>query len=106
MPLVNIDLLEGRTEQDLHLIGDSVHQAMVEELGVPQQDGLLRPRARSSSLAETQNDPAPGLEPGFCWVGVGRFELPASSSRTKRAAKLRYTPPARTSPVPREPPLV
>jgi hypothetical protein len=26
-------------------------------------------------------------------VGVGRFELPASSSRTKRAAKLRYTPP-------------
>jgi len=38
MPLVNIDLLEGRTEQDLHLIGDSVHQAMVEELGVPQRD--------------------------------------------------------------------
>ena len=28
-------------------------------------------------------------------VGVGRFELPASSSRTKRAAKLRHTPPAR-----------
>ena len=28
-------------------------------------------------------------------VGVGRFELPASSSRTKRAAKLRYTPHAR-----------
>jgi hypothetical protein len=27
------------------------------------------------------------------WVGVGRFELPASSSRTKRAAKLRHTPP-------------
>jgi hypothetical protein len=26
-------------------------------------------------------------------VGVGRFELPASSSRTKRAAKLRHTPP-------------
>ena len=28
------------------------------------------------------------------WVGVGRFELPASSSRTKRAAKLRHTPQA------------
>ncbi len=28
-------------------------------------------------------------------VGVGRFELPASSSRTKRAAKLRHTPPVR-----------
>jgi Phage integrase family len=31
----------------------------------------------------------------LAWVGVGRFELPASSSRTKRAAKLRYTPPVR-----------
>jgi len=38
MPLVNIDLLEGRSDQDLHLIGDSVHQAMVEQLDVPQRD--------------------------------------------------------------------
>ncbi len=30
--------------------------------------------------------------PGKTLVGVGRFELPASSSRTKRAAKLRHTP--------------
>src|SRR5690242_11846227 len=28
------------------------------------------------------------------WVGVAGFEPAASSSRTKRAAKLRYTPPA------------
>ena len=38
MPLVNIDLLEGRTDQELRLIGDSVHQAMTEELGVLQRD--------------------------------------------------------------------
>jgi 4-oxalocrotonate tautomerase len=38
MPLVNIDLLDGRTDQDLRLIGDSVHQAMVEQLDVPQRD--------------------------------------------------------------------
>jgi 4-oxalocrotonate tautomerase len=38
MPLVNIDLLEGRSDQDLRLIGDSVHQAMVEQLDVPQRD--------------------------------------------------------------------
>jgi 4-oxalocrotonate tautomerase len=38
MPLVNIDLLEGRTDQELRLIGDSVHQAMTEELDVPQRD--------------------------------------------------------------------
>jgi len=37
MPLVTIDLLAGRTEQDLRLIGDSVHQAMVEQLDVPQR---------------------------------------------------------------------
>lgn len=28
----------------------------------------------------------------FIWVGVAGFEPTASSSRTKRAAKLRYTP--------------
>jgi 4-oxalocrotonate tautomerase len=38
MPLVTIDLLAGRTGQDLRLIGDSVHQAMVEHLNVPQRD--------------------------------------------------------------------
>ena len=38
MPLVNIDLLAGRTDQDLRLIGDAVHEAMVEQLDVPQRD--------------------------------------------------------------------
>jgi phenylpyruvate tautomerase PptA (4-oxalocrotonate tautomerase family) len=38
MPLVTIDLLAGRTDQDLRLIGDSVHEAMVEHLNVPQRD--------------------------------------------------------------------
>ena len=40
----------------------------------------------------------PGSEIGtgaLAWVGVAGFEPAASSSRTKRAAKLRYTPPAR-----------
>lgn len=30
MPLVNIELLAGRTDQDLRLIGDAVHEAKVE----------------------------------------------------------------------------
>jgi 4-oxalocrotonate tautomerase len=38
MPLVNIDLLEGRTQEELLLIGDLVHKAMVEQLDVPQRD--------------------------------------------------------------------
>jgi 4-oxalocrotonate tautomerase len=38
MPLVNIDLLEGRTQEELRLIGDSVHEAMIEQLDVPRRD--------------------------------------------------------------------
>jgi phenylpyruvate tautomerase PptA (4-oxalocrotonate tautomerase family) len=38
MPLVNIDLLAGRADRDLRLIGDAVHEAMVEQLNVPQRD--------------------------------------------------------------------
>jgi len=38
MPLVNIDLLEGRTQEELRLIGDSVHEAMIEQLNVPKRD--------------------------------------------------------------------
>jgi 4-oxalocrotonate tautomerase len=38
MPLVEIDLLEGRTEGELDAISDAVHEAMVAELDVPQRD--------------------------------------------------------------------
>jgi len=38
MPLVRIDLHEGRSEQELAAIGDAVHQAMVETIGVPADD--------------------------------------------------------------------
>jgi hypothetical protein len=42
----------------------------------------------------------------FYLVGVAGFEPAASSSRTKRAAKLRYTPPPAPTPVPDEPSTV
>lgn len=38
MPLVNIDVLEGRTPTELGAICDSVHEAMVEHLDVPARD--------------------------------------------------------------------
>jgi hypothetical protein len=38
--------------------------------------------------------PLDGKRP-LTWVGVAGFEPAASSSRTKRATKLRHTPPAR-----------
>jgi phenylpyruvate tautomerase PptA (4-oxalocrotonate tautomerase family) len=38
MPLVRIDVLEHRTEEDLAAIGDGVHRALVEAIGIPPQD--------------------------------------------------------------------
>jgi 4-oxalocrotonate tautomerase len=38
MPLVQIDVLEGRPGEELTAIADSVHEAMVEHLDVPERD--------------------------------------------------------------------
>jgi 4-oxalocrotonate tautomerase len=38
MPLVNIDVLEGRPSEEVSAIADAVHQAMVEHLAVPERD--------------------------------------------------------------------
>ena len=38
MPLVEIDLLEGRSDAELDAISDAVHEAMVAELDVPRRD--------------------------------------------------------------------
>jgi len=38
MPLVQIDLLEGRSREQLTAIAAAVHDAMVEELEVPERD--------------------------------------------------------------------
>ena len=38
MPLINIDLIEGRSEQELRTLLDTVHEAMVEAFDVPESD--------------------------------------------------------------------
>jgi 4-oxalocrotonate tautomerase len=38
MPLVAIDLLEGRSREELDAIADSVQEAMVDHLDVPERD--------------------------------------------------------------------
>jgi 4-oxalocrotonate tautomerase len=38
MPLVTIDLLEGRSAEQLDAISSAVHEAMVAELDVPERD--------------------------------------------------------------------
>src|SRR5262252_5550599 len=38
MPLVRIDVIEGRSEEQLAAISDSIQRAMVECFGVPERD--------------------------------------------------------------------
>jgi phenylpyruvate tautomerase PptA (4-oxalocrotonate tautomerase family) len=38
MPLVRIDALDGRSFDELAAIGDGVHRALVEAIGIPAQD--------------------------------------------------------------------
>ena len=38
MPLVTVDVLKGHSRETLAAIGDGVHEAMVEVLGVPERD--------------------------------------------------------------------
>jgi len=38
MPLVRIDLQKGRTPRERHAIADSIHAALVQAIGIPDQD--------------------------------------------------------------------
>ncbi|GEK58495.1 tautomerase family protein [Marinococcus halophilus] len=38
MPLIRIDVIEGRTEEELQLLADAVHDAVVESFEVPEND--------------------------------------------------------------------
>ncbi len=38
MPLINIDVIKGRSEKELLMLLDTVHEAMVEAFGVPDTD--------------------------------------------------------------------
>jgi hypothetical protein len=62
MPLVTIDLLEGRTAQQLDEISDAVHEAMVEHLDVPRRDRFQiisqHPLACCASTAATSTSRA------------------------------------------------
>jgi 4-oxalocrotonate tautomerase len=52
MPLVRIDLLEGRTAEARRRIADAVHRALVETIGVPERDRFqLITEHRASDLA-------------------------------------------------------
>jgi phenylpyruvate tautomerase PptA (4-oxalocrotonate tautomerase family) len=40
MPLVRIELIEGRTPEQVRLLSDAVHQALVEDFATPVKDRL------------------------------------------------------------------
>jgi hypothetical protein len=67
MPLVEIDLLEGRSEAELDAISDAVHEAMVAVLDVPRRDRFQiiteRPRATCASTRTTSTST---VTRGFC----------------------------------------
>lgn len=38
MPLVRIDLVQGRSSEDIQALAEAIHQALVSVLGVPERD--------------------------------------------------------------------
>lgn len=62
MPLVRIDVLEGRKTEELAAIGDGVHRALVEAIGIPPAD-------RFQVLTE---HPAGGLVFDPTYLGIAR----------------------------------
>jgi 4-oxalocrotonate tautomerase len=64
MPLVRIDLRKGRSPQDRRAIADSVHEALVEAIGIPAQD-------RFQVIAEHDDD-ALIYDPSY--LGVARTD--------------------------------
>ena len=59
----------------------------------------LKPGYRMAASRESAKVTRDDRKWPVTWVGVAGFEPAASSSRTKRAAKLRYTPPPASWPV-------
>jgi 4-oxalocrotonate tautomerase len=56
MPLVRIDVLEGRSPKQIAALGDGVHRAMVETINVPQSDRfqVITPHAPGWLIADPE----------------------------------------------------
>lgn len=86
MPYVRIDLLKGRTEAQIAAIGNAVHQAMGECLGVPGRDHF-----------QVINEHAPGrlvYSPGYLDIertdGVVLVQVFLSAGRTTEQKQAFY----------------
>ena len=78
MPLVRIDVLPGRTPEQLRAIGDGVHRALIEAIGIPEADRfqVISQNTRDSLL----------FDPGYLGIrrteGVVFVQITMSSGRT------------------------
>ena len=52
MPLIRIDVLEGRSDVDIAAISDAVHQALVSVAGVPARDQFQVITALGNGVAQ------------------------------------------------------
>ena len=62
MPLVRIELIEGRTAQEVQVLADTVHEALMAEFAAPQNDRLQiiqqhRPEYMTLSATSIMLDP-------------------------------------------------
>jgi 4-oxalocrotonate tautomerase len=86
MPLVEIDLLEGRAEAEVDAISDAVHEAMVAVLDVPLRDRFqIITERRSRSLR---------FDPGYLGidrdVGFLLIRITLAAGRTTEAKQAFY----------------
>jgi len=58
MPLIRIDVIEGRSEADIAAISDAVHQALVSVAGVPERDQFQRCMLESPRTFRSERRPA------------------------------------------------
>jgi phenylpyruvate tautomerase PptA (4-oxalocrotonate tautomerase family) len=91
MPLVRIDVLPGRTPEQLRAIADGVHRALIEAIGIPEADRfqVISQNTRDSLL----------FDPGY--LGIRRTEevvfvqITMSSGRTLEQKKALFAAIAR-----------
>jgi len=78
MPLVRIDVLPGRTPEQLRAIGDGVHRALIEAIGIPEAD-------RFQVISQNTRDGL-SFDPGYLGIrrteGVVFVQITMSSGRS------------------------
>jgi phenylpyruvate tautomerase PptA (4-oxalocrotonate tautomerase family) len=91
MPLVRIDVLPGRTPEQLRAIADGVHRALIEAIGIPEADRfqVISQNTRDSLL----------FDPGYLGIrrteGVVFVQITMSSGRTLEQKKALFAAVAR-----------